>query len=193
MARLPLISDELKAGTDRSMFETTYSEETLPEEYRNLIDHPERNIYLTLGHNMDLLEAGNDSISILWNDILEERERELTILTVARELKSTYEWHQHTRIGLGIGLTPHEIRSISSFNLGEFSDREQSLIQYARAMARMEVTDEDHERLAEYVDEETQVGIVSLVGRYISTAHKLHALDVETEEPFIGWQLERLK
>ncbi|WP_436348530.1 carboxymuconolactone decarboxylase family protein [Natronorubrum sp. FCH18a] len=188
MARIPYPED-----VPAELIESQRTD-SLPEEYQHLSQGPARNVYRTLAHDTDHIRGVRDFISVTWeHSNLTDRQRELVILSTARAIDAKYEWHQHVRIAILEGVDPEKIQAISEHDLEPFDETESTLVSYARAAARRETTDEDIERLREAFDVETVVGITSLIGSYVYLETALSAFDVETEEPFVGWDLDGLE
>lgn len=193
MARIPPI--ELGEGqpSDRDLLQTSMHPESLDESYRHLFSRPERNVHLTIGHNPAILDTFRTTNAEVYDGCgLSKREREIVILTVASESESRYEWHQHVRHALAAGFTRDEIRALGEGETDPFTDAEAALHRYVSAFVRETVDDSTHEELAAHVDTETLVGTAVLASRYVGLAKVLTAFDVETEEPFVGWDLEGL-
>lgn len=55
----------------------------------------------------------NLGAAIRYHSILKPRAREIATLTVARALRSNFEWHAHTLLGRDVGLTDAEIGAIA--------------------------------------------------------------------------------
>lgn len=163
-----------------------------PEERSEGRDGAPPRLYRTLVHNPPILEAFRRMSSVLRAESgLDERRRELVILTVARATESEYEWHKHVGIALVGSITPGEIRAIGAGRYDVFDGREAALLEYVDRFASGAVSDAYHTALAEYVDRETIVGIVMLAQFYLGLAHVINALEIELEEEFVGWTLER--
>lgn len=171
-------------------------EDDLPEEHRHLLestlqDGKPLNIYRAFGNNPPVLAGLRGFLGALWEETgLTPYRRELVILTVAGEMDSQYEWHQHVRIAREAGVSDGEIRAISRGRFDGFDPGERALVSYARAVVRGAVDDERHDALCEHVDDATAVGTATLAGAYLMVARLLDAFAVETEEPFLGWDLE---
>lgn len=166
----------------------------LPEKYRHLNQQAARNVYRVLAHEPAVIEGLREYISVTWEySNLTDRQREILILATARALESDYEWHQHVRIALLEGMTPEEILAISENDTDPFDETETAVFRYARATALRTVTDDLMADLRSHFDLETVVGITTLVGAYVALETHINAFDVETEEPFVGWQLEGLE
>ena len=181
MARLPLV--------ERS---------SIPEELvyvwdRNAGNSQPPNIFRMMANNPPLwrsyLRLGNG----LWTQCgLDIQTRELVILRTAILHHSTYEWHQHVRLGRQAGLTDERIVGLHHWRQGNlYSESERALLQYVDAVSASDhPSDESHSELAKHFDASTIVGVNLLTGFYGMTAKFLGAMEAETEEPFIGWQLQ---
>lgn len=192
MARLPYVDPETFSGDD-DLLETSMDDEALPEEYRDRFSTGSRHVHRAIANNPAMLRGFRDSNSTVWQESgLGGRERELAILASARASDSRYEWHQHVRHGLSVGLMPQEIRAVARGEYDEFSAKEAALVAYAAAVSEGAVDDETFERFADHYDRETVVGTTMLVGSYAGLARSLDAMGVEPEEAFVGWELEDL-
>jgi alkylhydroperoxidase/carboxymuconolactone decarboxylase family protein YurZ len=187
----------------------------VPEEYHDLLDPA--NPYLTderaredeteadswntvsgmrsthgvLGHNPELLDAFRRYARALWRETeLSRRERELVIMSVANARESAYEWHQHAHIALQAGVTEEELLAIRRGEFDRFDPAEAALVEYVHRFVEETVDDEVHDGISAHVDESTLVGIDLLAGYYVSIDMMGRALDLDLEEPFVGWELE---
>lgn len=168
--------------------------DSLPEKYSHLNQQAARNVYRSIAHHPAVVRTFREHLSATWSHCgLTDRERELLILAVAVEIDSEYEWHQHVRIALLEGLTPEEILAVSNGDFGAFDDKERTIMEFAQASAADETTDEDVAALREHFDDADVSGITALVGAYVALNVVLATLDVETEEPFVGWHLDGLE
>lgn len=191
MVRVPYVTKEDLSEEDRNLLRSFRAD--TPEEYRHLLSTEERNVYRTLAHVPDSLEQFRAFGGTLREELdLDPDERELVILTAASTLRSAYEWHQHVRIGLTEGLSREEILAISDRNYEAFEDYERTLVEYVDSYITGTVDDETYDALAACIDESKIVGIGLLAGMYLVIGRQMDALEVETEEPFVGWDLENL-
>jgi len=192
MARVPYVDSESFAG-DRDLLETSMDPDALPEAYRDRFSTGTIRVHRAVGNNPELLGGFREWNATTWHESrLSERERELTILASARANGSRYEWHQHVRHGLSVGLTPAEIRAVGRREYEAFPEREAALLAYATATAEGAVDDDTFDRVAAAFDRERVVGATMLVGSYSGLARSLDAMGVEPEEAFVGWELEEL-
>lgn len=193
MARIDLADAEDLPPDRRDLLETLSTTEGLPVEYHHLIEAPERNVYRAIGRRPSLIEPFRDFGRAVWSNCgLSPREREIAILAVSREYDAEYEWHQHVRIALREGVEPEEIRALSARIDEPFSLAEQTLLTYVRAYVSHSVDDESFEAFVDIYDESTAVGLGLLAGIYVTISMLASALELETEEQFVGWGLEHL-
>lgn len=148
------------------------------------------NIFLAMGNNPEVFRGYLRLANPLWAHCgLDVRTRELVILRCALVQDSAYEWHQHVRIGRAAGVTDAEINALHNWReQGSFTASEKALFAYADALA---VSDHPgkptFDELAKHFDTAAVVGITILIAFYFATAKFLGAMEVTTEDPFIGW------
>jgi alkylhydroperoxidase family enzyme len=148
VSRVPYVEKDDLPAKKRHVIESQYVREG-----ENLA------ILQAIGNNVPLLEARRAYGSALRHDSgLNERYRELIILTVAAELESRYVWHQHVRISLGGILSKTEIRALSDGDNGVFDPADSAGVEYVRQFISMDVDDAVHERLSSFFDDALVVG-----------------------------------
>lgn len=193
MVRIPYVDPEDLPEENQHLLKTSMDAGDLEEAYQHLFSTEARNVHRAIGNNPAVLEGFRTSNATLWNEAgVTERQRELVILATARALDSRYEWHQHVRHALGVGLTPEEIRAVARGDYDEFPETEAALLAYVAALAQGEVDDDQHARVAAQFDDSAVVGITMLASGYVGLARALAAFDVDPEEPFVGWDLDGL-
>jgi 4-carboxymuconolactone decarboxylase len=149
-------------------------------------------IFKAMGNNPHLLRAYLRLGNGLWNHCgLDLPTRELVILRAALNKRSVYEWHQHVRIGRDAGLRDERIDALHNWQTSEqFDEREKVLLAYADAMSKDEPPPaETLQRMVDTWGLSTTIGVTLLVPFYEMTGKFLAAMDVQPEEPFVGWQL----
>jgi len=187
MARIPFPKD-----VDADLIESQRPD-SLPEEYSHLKSKAARDIYRSIAHEPEVVRTLRAYIGATWEHSgLSDRIRELLLLAVAREIDSKYEWHQHVRIAILEGLTPEEIRAVSVNEFEEFTETERAVMEFAQAAARFETTDAHVAALGEFLKDAEVSGTTALIGAYVGLGVIIDSLDVETEEPFVGWDLSGL-
>jgi 4-carboxymuconolactone decarboxylase len=151
------------------------------------------NIFRTMGNNPELLRSYLRLGNGLWaNCGLDLPTREIVILRNAILRHSIYEWHQHVRIGRSAGLTDERIVALHNWAHSDlFSESELALLGYVDALGASDHPPaEVHAKLAQHFDASAIVGITLLSAFYAMTAAFLGSMEVETETPFVGWELE---
>lgn len=152
-----------------------------------------RNTHQILAHNPEMLEAHRRIGSRFAADTgLTPRRRELAILGVARALDSQYIWHQHVPVALNADVDLDEIRWIAEREYTRFDAAENVLLDYVTAIVDRSVDDYLHGQLETHFDEGTIAGILLLVGYYVGLDYWAFAINLDLEEPFVGWNLDRL-
>jgi 4-carboxymuconolactone decarboxylase len=121
---------------------------------------------------------------------LTPRQREIVILRCAVVRQSTYEWHQHVRIAAGAGLTPAEIDAVRAWrDSTAFSEDERALLAYVDELAASpRPSDAAFDAVARDRSPGEVLGVTMLITLDFQLAHVMAALDLETEEPFVGWE-----
>lgn len=150
------------------------------------------NVYRAVANNPAVLEGLRDYLGALWSESgLTDRERELVVLAVARELDNAYEWHQHVGIARSVGVADETIRAIGagSLDAAGLDGREAAMVRYGRAVVRGEVDDGLHAAVAGGLDDDAVAGLAALAAGYAALARVIDALGVELEDPFVGWDL----
>lgn len=172
------------------------SRDDLPENLRyvwdRLVTGSNDNVMLALANNGWVLRDWARLNTSLWTrSDIDPMLRELVILRVAWARRAVYEWHQHVRISRSVGFDDDRILAVRDWRTSDaLSPAERAVLAYADALLAREhpsrgVLDE----VAEHFDPFTQVGLTVLVGFYEMTATFLDAMEVETEQPFVGWDL----
>jgi alkylhydroperoxidase family enzyme len=110
------------------------------------------------------------------------------ILRAAFVRRSRYEWHQHVRIALAAGLTDEEIAGVQKWRESTlFSDDERALLAFVDDLDRGRPGDETFTAVSRGRTAGEVFGVLYLITLYFQLAQVMEALDLETEEPFVGW------
>lgn len=196
MARLPYLTEEELPDEYRYLFSPSnpFSEEREDAESDGEApwDGPQHT-HRAIANNPELLEAYRRMGSSVWYASgLTDRQRELTILTVARTLESAYEWYQHVQIALQFGVPRDDIVAVSKEEYDSLPESDRALVRYVRAFTDRTVDDDAHAELQEHFDRSTIVGIGMLAAYYIGIDYMGDAFDLDLEDEFVGWELENL-
>lgn len=122
---------------------------------------------------------------------LSPRAREIVILRCAFQKQSRYEWHQHVRIARNEGLADEDIMAVRDWqSSGRFSGDEQALLAYVDELAASpRASDAVFDAFARERSPAEVFGVTYLVTMYFQLAQVMATLDLETEDPFVGWDL----
>jgi alkylhydroperoxidase family enzyme len=122
---------------------------------------------------------------------LAPRARELVILRCAYRKDSRYEWHQHVRIARAAGVPDAGIDAVRNWRDSSLvSEDERALLAYVDALADGQRPDDaafaamSRGRTAPEV-----FGVTYLITVYFQLAQIMATFDLETEEPFVGWEI----
>jgi alkylhydroperoxidase family enzyme len=126
----------------------------------------------------------------LFSGLLSDRERELSILRTAANLKSSYEWGNHAELGLAAGLTGAEIEALGRDDPGEaWNPGELTLIRAADELCRDgELQRETWDELYAERGAPAAIEVVFLVGAYRIVRGLVGSLGVKDEpgKPTLG-------
>ena len=141
------------------------------------------NVFATLVHHPKLLKRwlvfGNH---ILSKSTLSARHRELLILRTAHRCGSVYEWTQHSRIALAVGLTPQEVEDVAEDRLAD--PFEATLLRAADELIDDHVvSDATWATLTQRYDVRQMLDAMFTVGQYAMLAGALNSLGVQVESP----------
>ena len=147
---------------------------------------PPLNIFLTMAREPDAAQA-----FLAWGGyVLSERNdlsprlRELAILRTGYNCGSGYEFAQHTRVGLGAGLSEGEIAAVKRpVADGEWTALEAALLTACDELhTRQFVRDASWAALAELGDK-ARMDLVFTVGQYTQVSMLLNSFGVQLEDP----------
>jgi 4-carboxymuconolactone decarboxylase len=143
------------------------------------------NIFRTLARAPKALTRFNEwgGYVLSRRNSLPPREREILILRVGFLCKSGYEFTQHTRIGLGEGLTEAEIGKIKAGADAGWSDADAALIRAAdELVASHFVSDATWAALSRHFDEKQRMDAVFTVGQYTQVSMFLNTFGVQLDQ-----------
>ncbi len=170
MARLPYVDPEQASEQVRATFDR------LPARLNvfRIMAHAETNFRW-------LVRLGT---SILAEQKLDHRLREIAILRVANLSKAAYEWVQHAGIARAVGVTSEQIAALESGDAtaGCFNDDEKLVLQFATEVIRdVKASDATFERLAARFSHQEIVELILAIGFYMLMARLLETTAVDLE------------
>jgi alkylhydroperoxidase family enzyme len=114
---------------------------------------------------------------------LPAREREIVILRTGFLCKSGYEWTQHVRIGLGVGLTEDECARIKKGAEAGWSAADAALIRASDDLHNDQfITDATWKALKAHFDDKQCMDVVFTAGQYTQVSMLLNSFGVQLDE-----------
>jgi len=114
---------------------------------------------------------------------LPAREREIVILRTGFLCKSGYEWTQHVRIGLGVGLTADECERIKRGADAGWSTADAALIRASDELHQDQfITDATWAALKAHFDEKQCMDVVFTAGQYTQVSMLLNSFGVQLDK-----------
>lgn len=150
---------------------------------------PASNIFATLVRHPGLFRRWLPFGGKLLAGKLPPRDRELLILRTGWLCQAEYEWAQHHRIGLSVGLSEEEIERVRRGPEGPgWPDSDALLMRAADELhERARISDATWEALAARYDERQLIEIPMVVGHYHMVAFTLNSLGVPLEDGVAGF------
>ncbi len=148
------------------------------------------NIFTTLANNPGLLRKWLPfGGKLLMGGSLDARTRELLILRAAWNAGCDYEWGQHARMALDVGLTADEVTRVSQGPDAEGWSPDDALLLRAadEVCTDRDFSDATWAALTARFDAKQLVELPMLVGHYVMLAGVLKALRVEREPGVEGF------
>jgi 4-carboxymuconolactone decarboxylase len=149
----------------------------------------ENNIFSTLARHKPLFATWmRFGGYLLGRGVLPARERELLILRTGYNCGSAYEWGQHVRLALTVGLDRAAIERVAEGPEADgWSEADRTLLRAADELHRdAKISGDTWARLARTFDEQGLIEIPMLVGQYHLVAFALNSLEVELDAGLEG-------
>jgi alkylhydroperoxidase family enzyme len=129
-----------------------------------------------------LLQLGD---FIRFRSNLDPRLREMAILQVAYQSRSSYEWSHHIRISKDFGVTDADIKSLIAESTGTNSSlrtSEKALLLAARECVDTQgISEETFKVLSAYLNTELLIDLVLTITTYCAIAKLIYSLDINVE------------
>jgi alkylhydroperoxidase family enzyme len=166
--------------------------EEYPEAYRGVYDRMinERgpsHIFLALANIPNLLDLIlSFTKEMKHRSVIEQRLRELSIVTVGLMAQSDYEFDHHWNIALKAGVRRVQLEQLADAETSpEFDEAERAVVRYAReATLHVDVSDETWNALTEHLPLRETMDIVMAVAWYNGVVRMLKPMRIETESWF---------
>jgi alkylhydroperoxidase family enzyme len=151
----------------------------------------ELNVFRLLLRQESLAKAVNDLLlSLLAGKHLSHRLRELIIMRVGWATGSSYEWTQHWRIALGMGVAEDELLALRDWpNTDMFGPAEQAVLRAVDdVLAHGAISASTwHECRAQLDSEEALLELVAAVGAWQMVSVLLRSVEVPLEDGVSDW------
>jgi alkylhydroperoxidase family enzyme len=176
--RVPLLPvDEAKAAADEAGVPNYMAELAI---FQVLLNHP------------TLARVFNDLLAVmLWHGKLDQRLRELVIMRIGWLTASDYEWTQHWRVALRLGVSADDLLGVRDWQAhNAFGPTERAVLAAADDVVRdgvvSSVTWEACERELG-PDPAVLIELVTAIGAWRMVASILHSLKVPLEDGVDSW------
>ena len=118
--------------------------------------------------------------AIRYRTSIDDRLREIAILSVAAATGSEFEQFAHERVARAVGVTDDEITDLANERFTAGDDREAAAYRLCDILIRhrLPLSDREFAELNTYLDNDTMLELVVLVGYYRTLAQLLHVFDV---------------
>jgi alkylhydroperoxidase family enzyme len=166
--------------------------EDYPEAYRAVYDRmiSERgpsHIFLALANIPNLLDLVlSFTKEMKQGSVVDQRLRELSIVTVGLTAKSDYEFDHHWNIALKAGVRRAQLEQLAHAETSpEFDETERAVVRYAReATLNVDVSDETWGTLTKHLPLRETMDIVMAVAWYNAVVRMLKPMRIEKESWF---------
>jgi alkylhydroperoxidase family enzyme len=170
------------------------SREDFPAEHRAAYDrmlsergNPAPHIFLALANIPNLLDLMlSFTKEMKQGAVIEQRLRELAIVTVGHVTGIAYEFDHHWNIALKAGLRREQMEAIDAFETSpEFTDAERAIVRYAReATLNIRVADETWNALTRHFSLREAMDVMMATAWYNAVVRMLGPMDIELEPWF---------
>lgn len=118
------------------------------------------------------------------HSLLPDADREIIILTAAREVSAHYAWTRHEIRAHKVGIKPEVIEALRvRANVDKFSGKEKLLVEFTRTlMNQHELPDELFGRMESELGRAKFIEAVGLLGHYITIGTVIRMFDVRPPE-----------
>jgi len=173
MARIHLLEEDAASPQFRETFTRMRDRGT-----------PILNLFRVMAHSpkvgSNFLRLGN---AILFKGVIPPVLRELAILRVGHLNHAIYEWTQHVRIALQVGVRQSQIDALPDWEKSsEFDETEKAILRFTdEETLNIRVSDETFAAVRHFLSEEGVVELTTTVGYYGMVCRILETLQVELE------------
>ena len=124
--------------------------------------------------------------SVLTEQELSARLRELAILRVARLSQAEYEWVQHVPIGLDVGITQEQVDALERDDVDAscWDSEERAVLAYTTDVVRnVGAGDDTHSAVAAFLSDREIIELVIAIGFYMLVARVMECSQIDLDPP----------
>ena len=152
----------------------------------------ELSVFQVLLHHPDLARAVNDLLAtMLWHGTLDARLRELVIMRIGWLTASDYEWTQHWRVAVGLGVSTDDLLGVRDWPAhGAFGPADRAVLAATDDVVRNGAVSVDTWSICERElgpDPAVLIELVTAIGTWRMIASVLHSLEVPLEDGVASW------
>lgn len=146
--------------------------------------HTVLNLFKAAAHSpkigRDLIRLGS---AILFKGDLSPILRELAILRIGHVNKAHYEWTQHVRIGLAVGVPQEKIDAVPEWESSDiFDETERAVLAYTDEVNRnIKASDGAFSKIQSLLGDKETVELTITIGYYGMISRILESLNIELE------------
>ena len=150
------------------------------------------NVFRVWLHHPKLAKWLSDLLmGLLWEGRLDARLRELVIMRLGWSTGSDYEWTQHWRIALGVGVDEADVLAVRDWRGSErFGDAERAVLAATdETVEQGAVSHDTWQACLVHVSDDPQVllELVTAIGLWRMVSGVLRSLEVPLEEGVVSW------
>ncbi len=151
----------------------------------------ELNIFRVLLHEPKLAKAISDVLlTLLFRGRLDVRLRELVIMRIGWATGSVYEWTQHWRIALQLGVSEEDLLALRDWRASDrFDDADRAILAATdETLETGTISSETWKRCEEHLGStEERLELVSAIGTWRFISAFLRSLEIPLEEGVTPW------
>jgi alkylhydroperoxidase family enzyme len=154
------------------------------------LDRPENNLYRVLNHSPNCSRIAQRMADFVFKGSrLDGRLKELAIMAVAYLARSSYAWSHHLVIRKNYGVSDEDVRQLMNALDGQshtLDERAGLVIAAAREMTeKLTISDRTFAGLRGFLDNESLVDLVVIIGHYNSMGRVLRTLEIDIEADYL--------
>lgn len=147
-------------------------------------------VFQVLLHNPTVAKALNDLLSaLLWNGVLDARLRELVIMRLGWVTGSVYEWTQHWRVAIGLGVPEADVLGVRDWagHDGFGPVERAALAATDDVVERGAISGPTWDACRQVFDDAELVELVAVIGNWRLFASLLLSLEIPLEDGVEPW------